>query len=83
MWWRWYYWGCPVAWTIYGLLVSQFGDIDEMLQGSEPQETVKQFLRRYLGMKRDFLAVVAVVNVGFAVGFALIFEVSLVVRSVS
>ncbi|KAL5575732.1 hypothetical protein UlMin_017431 [Ulmus minor] len=77
VWWRWYYWGCPVAWTIYGLLVSQFGDIDEMLQGSEPQETVKQFLRRYLGMKHDFLAVVAVVNVGFAVGFALIFALSI------
>ncbi|KAK2651443.1 hypothetical protein Ddye_011299 [Dipteronia dyeriana] len=22
VWWRWYYWMCPVAWTLYGLIVS-------------------------------------------------------------
>ncbi|KAJ4707956.1 Pleiotropic drug resistance ABC transporter [Melia azedarach] len=25
IWWRWYYWICPVSWTLYGLVVSQFG----------------------------------------------------------
>ncbi|KAF3673549.1 Pleiotropic drug resistance protein 3 [Capsicum annuum] len=28
IWWRWYYWACPVAWTLYGLVASQFGDIE-------------------------------------------------------
>ncbi|KAK0583718.1 hypothetical protein LWI29_001978 [Acer saccharum] len=32
VWWRWYYWGSPVAWTLYGVLVSQVGDKDTPLQ---------------------------------------------------
>jgi hypothetical protein len=27
VWWRWYYWASPFAWTLYGLATSQFGDI--------------------------------------------------------
>jgi hypothetical protein len=27
IWWRWYCWICPEAWTLYGLVVSQFGDV--------------------------------------------------------
>ncbi|KAF3328503.1 pleiotropic drug resistance protein 1-like protein [Carex littledalei] len=30
-WWRWYFWACPVSWTLYGLTVSQFGDIDDIM----------------------------------------------------
>ncbi|KAM0823890.1 hypothetical protein ACQ4PT_070564 [Festuca glaucescens] len=26
IWWRWYYWADPVAWTIYGVVASQFGE---------------------------------------------------------
>ncbi|KAM3282850.1 hypothetical protein P3S67_026495 [Capsicum chacoense] len=26
IWWRWYYWGSPASWTIYGLVTSQIGD---------------------------------------------------------
>ncbi|KAK6138442.1 hypothetical protein DH2020_027817 [Rehmannia glutinosa] len=26
IWWRWYYWASPVAWTIYGIFTSQIGD---------------------------------------------------------
>uniref|UniRef100_A0A2N9H7W4 ABC transporter domain-containing protein n=1 Tax=Fagus sylvatica TaxID=28930 RepID=A0A2N9H7W4_FAGSY len=31
IWWRWYYWVCPVSWTLYGLIASQFGDIKDTL----------------------------------------------------
>ncbi|PQQ21261.1 pleiotropic drug resistance protein 1 [Prunus yedoensis var. nudiflora] len=31
IWWRWYYWACPVAWTLYGLVASQFGDLNDVL----------------------------------------------------
>lgn len=31
VWWRWYYWCSPVAWTIYGLITSQVGDKDTPL----------------------------------------------------
>ncbi|GJU32952.1 pleiotropic drug resistance protein 1-like protein [Tanacetum coccineum] len=34
VWCRWYYWGNPMAWTIYGLVISQFGDYtDELTNG--------------------------------------------------
>ncbi|MCD7463337.1 transcription factor [Datura stramonium] len=71
IWWRWYYWACPVAWTLYGLVISQFGDLQNKISDSD--ETVKQFLRRYFGFKHDFLGVVAVVTVAYAVVFAFIF----------
>ncbi|PHT49414.1 Pleiotropic drug resistance protein 3 [Capsicum baccatum] len=70
IWWRWYYWACPVTWTLYGLVASQFGDIETQLTHDE---SVEEFLRRYFGYKRDFLGVVAGVLVAYAVVFAFIF----------
>ncbi|XP_038680622.1 pleiotropic drug resistance protein 1-like [Tripterygium wilfordii] len=70
VWWRWYYWACPVAWTLYGLLVSQYGDIKTTL---DTGETVEDFLTSYFGYRRDFLGVVAAVVPGFALLFASIF----------
>ncbi|KAK1296991.1 Pleiotropic drug resistance protein 3 [Acorus calamus] len=70
VWWRWYYWACPVAWTLYGLVASQFGDIEEQLESGE---VVKHFVRRYFGFRHDFLGVVAVMLMGFAGLFAFIF----------
>ncbi|RVW77635.1 ABC transporter G family member 36 [Vitis vinifera] len=71
VWWRWYCWICPVAWTLYGLVASQFGDIQSTLL--ENNQTVKQFLDDYFGFKHDFLGVVAAVVVGFVVLFLFIF----------
>ncbi|KAJ0744241.1 putative ABC-type sulfate transporter [Helianthus annuus] len=70
IWWRWYYWANPIAWTLYGLIVSQFGDYDDVLTNGE---TVKGYLRRYLGFRHDFLGAVAAVHVGLVVVFAFIF----------
>ncbi|EXC25843.1 Pleiotropic drug resistance protein 1 [Morus notabilis] len=74
IWWRWYYWACPVAWNLYGLVVSQYGDVKDVLESGE---TAQEFLRRYLGFRHDFLGVVAFVNVFIAVIFAFIFAVSI------
>ncbi|CAN4119473.1 unnamed protein product [Withania somnifera] len=51
LWWRWYYWGSPVAWTIYGIFVSQVGDRTDELQlpGVTVKMQVNQFLKEYLG----------------------------------
>nr|POF16093.1 pleiotropic drug resistance protein 1 [Quercus suber] len=76
VWWRWYYWACPVAWTLYGLVVSQFGDIEELMNDGN-NESVKEFVKSYFGYKHDFLGVVAVVVAGVAVLFAFIFAVSI------
>ncbi|KAH9714823.1 ABC transporter G family member 40 [Citrus sinensis] len=74
IWWRWYYWACPVSWTLYGLVASQFGDIQDRLESGE---TVEQFLRSFFGFKHDFLGVVAAVVFAFPVLFALIFAVGI------
>ncbi|KAJ0522528.1 putative ABC-type D-allose transporter [Helianthus annuus] len=70
IWWRWYYWANPMAWTLYGVIVSQFGDYDDLLTDGE---TVKGYLRRYFGFKHDFLGAIAGVHVGLMVFFAVIF----------
>ncbi|CDO98092.1 unnamed protein product [Coffea canephora] len=71
IWWRWYYWGCPVAWSLYGLFVSQWGDLSDRLEDNG--ELIKDHLRSYFGYKHDFLPAVAGVVVGLPVIFALIF----------
>ncbi|KAK4590501.1 hypothetical protein RGQ29_020878 [Quercus rubra] len=74
IWWRWYSWACPLAWTLYGLVASQFGDKKDML---DTGERVEDFVRDYFGFNHDFLGVVATVVVGFAILFAFIFAVSI------
>ncbi|XP_074570849.1 ABC transporter G family member 36-like isoform X2 [Curcuma longa] len=74
VWWRWYYWLCPIAWTLYGLVTSQFGDVEEKL---EDGPTVAEFVRSYFGFHRSFLGVVALVIVVFPVFFAFLFGFSI------
>ncbi|KAF3332890.1 pleiotropic drug resistance protein 3-like isoform X3 [Carex littledalei] len=75
-WWIWYYWISPVAWTLYGLVVSQYGDITEQMEDGT-QQTVKDYVESYFGFKHDFLPVVAVVVLGFTVLFAFLFGFSI------
>ncbi|KAJ0586561.1 putative ABC-type xenobiotic transporter [Helianthus annuus] len=70
VWWRWYYWGNPLAWTIYGMVASQFGDYEDLLRNGE---TVKGYLDRYYGYKHDFLGAVAGVHIGLVIVFGFIF----------
>ncbi|KAJ0075710.1 hypothetical protein Patl1_34366 [Pistacia atlantica] len=70
IWWRWYYWVCPVSWTLYGLVASQFGDLQNKV---ETGVTVEQFLKDYFDFEHDFVGVVAVIVVAFTVLFAIIF----------
>ncbi|KAF3334921.1 pleiotropic drug resistance protein 3-like isoform X1 [Carex littledalei] len=75
-WWIWYYYICPVGWTLYGLVVSQYGDItDKMDDGT--RQTVKDYVDSYYGFKHDFLPVVAVIVLAFAVLFAFLFGFSI------
>ncbi|XP_050212983.1 pleiotropic drug resistance protein 1-like isoform X2 [Mercurialis annua] len=74
VWWRWNYWACPVAWTLYGLVASQYGDVTEQLDSGE---TVQHFLRNYFGFEHDFIGIVAVVLVAICVLFGFIFALSI------
>jgi hypothetical protein len=70
IWWRWYCWICPVAWTLYGLVVSQFGDIMTPMDDNRP---VKVFVEDYFDFKHSWLGWVAAVVVAFTVLFATLF----------
>ncbi|XP_021295062.1 ABC transporter G family member 35-like [Herrania umbratica] len=74
-WWVWYYWICPVAWTVYGLIVSQYGDAEDTIKGTGmvPDPTVKWYIKDQYGYDSDFMGPVAAVLVGFAVFFAFMF----------
>ncbi|KAK4385528.1 Pleiotropic drug resistance protein 2 [Sesamum angolense] len=74
IWWRWYYWASPVAWTIYGLVTSQVGNRNDPVEvPGFPNISVKEYLDRFLGFKYDFLGAVAGAHVGWAILFCLVF----------
>ncbi|KAK1300229.1 Pleiotropic drug resistance protein 2 [Acorus calamus] len=74
IWWRWYYWASPVAWTLYGLIVSQVGDREDMLQiPGQDSKPVKEFLKDYFGFKHDFLGAVAGAHFAFVFVFFFVF----------
>ncbi|KAJ6406291.1 hypothetical protein OIU84_009921 [Salix udensis] len=74
IWWRWYFWACPFSWTLYGLIASQYGDLEDKLEGDE---TVKDFVRNYFGFRHDYVGICAVVVVGMSVLFAFTFAFSI------
>ncbi|KAF3441957.1 hypothetical protein FNV43_RR15873 [Rhamnella rubrinervis] len=75
IWWRWYYWANPVAWTLYGLVASQYGDDNEPLKLSDGTHVVpvSKLVKDVFGYRHDFLGVASIVVVGFCVLFATIF----------
>ncbi|KAL5545906.1 hypothetical protein UlMin_005593 [Ulmus minor] len=75
IWWRWYYWASPVAWTLYGLVTSQVGDKENELElpGQGTSIPVKEFLKTTLGFEYDFLPAVAVAHLGWVLLFFFVF----------
>ncbi|WVZ79813.1 hypothetical protein U9M48_027347 [Paspalum notatum var. saurae] len=75
-WWIWYYWICPLAWTVYGLIVTQYGDLEQTISvPGEERQMISYYVRHHFGYHRDFMPVVAPVLVLFAVFFAFMFAV--------
>ncbi|EYU45829.1 hypothetical protein MIMGU_mgv1a019588mg [Erythranthe guttata] len=74
-WWIWYYWLCPVAWTVYGLIIGQYGDVTNTITvvGSSTQPMIKTYIHDHFGYDSNFKGPVAVVLIGFAVFFAFMY----------
>ncbi|KAF8676076.1 hypothetical protein HU200_047581 [Digitaria exilis] len=64
------------AWSLYGLVTSQYGDLEGAL-GDANGKSMKDYLLWYFGFKMDFLKVVAAVVLGFNLLFAFIFILSI------
>ncbi|XP_024525458.1 ABC transporter G family member 31 [Selaginella moellendorffii] len=78
-WWVWFYYIDPVSWTLYGLTVSQLGDVEDVItvRGSLGEISVKRFLKDYFGFEEDFVGVCAAVMLGFVILFWLVFAFSI------
>eukprot|EP00850_Spirogloea_muscicola_P013086 SM000087S23368 [mRNA] locus=s87:336767:345436:+ [translate_table: standard] len=78
-WWIWFYWICPIAWTLYGLIVSQLGDVHEpFYQPDQTQPmTVSQFVHSHFDYKHDLVGVAAVVLLGFVFCFWMVFALAI------
>lgn len=74
LWWRWMYNACPYAWTMSGLLTSQYGDFQNKI---ETGETVQQFIKRYFDFSHDFVGYNALIVVGLALIFGFTFTYSI------
>ncbi|KAJ9568410.1 hypothetical protein OSB04_004376 [Centaurea solstitialis] len=74
-WWIWYYWICPLAWTVYGAIVSQYGDVENTIRvpGQATNPTIKWYVEDHFGYDPNFMGPVAVVLVGFAAFFAFMY----------
>ncbi|XP_047980652.1 pleiotropic drug resistance protein 2-like [Salvia hispanica] len=75
IWWRWYYWASPVAWTIYGMFASLLGDLKTEIElpGSPIKMRVNDFLKNNLGYDHDFLIPVVIAHVGWVLLFFFVF----------
>ncbi|KAL3630027.1 transcription factor [Castilleja foliolosa] len=74
VWWRWYYWATPMAYTLYGFAITQYGEIQDVMDSGQ---TVENFLRDYFGFENNMLGLVAGVLLGFVVLFTIIFAYSI------
>lgn len=64
-----------MAWTVYGLIVSQYGDVEDTIKvpGMANDPTIKWYIENHYGYDADFMGPVAIVLVGFTLFFAFMF----------
>ncbi|KAG0620558.1 hypothetical protein M758_4G225500 [Ceratodon purpureus] len=79
VWWVWYYWACPVAWTLYGLITTQFGDVTSLISTSDgsPPIMVKDYVKKTFGMTSDMIGAAVTMPVVFTVVFAAVFAIGI------
>ncbi|KAK2076469.1 hypothetical protein QBZ16_000994 [Prototheca wickerhamii] len=78
-WWIWCYYLSPVSWSLYGLIVSQLGDLDDsyIVDFSGQVVPVPDFIEDYLGYSYDMLWPCVGILLAFIVVFLLISGLSL------
>ncbi|KAK7843637.1 abc transporter g family member 31 [Quercus suber] len=64
-WWIWFYYICPVSWTLRGIISSQLGDVETKIVGAGFEGTVKEYLEASLGFGPGMVGVSVAVLFGF------------------
>lgn len=64
-----------MAWTVYGLIVSQYGDVEGeiIVAGTTVRPSVKRYVEEHFGYRLEFMGGVGAVLVGFTVFFAFMY----------
>ncbi|KAM3739457.1 hypothetical protein ACB098_08G025600 [Castanea mollissima] len=75
-WWIWFYYICPVSWTLRGIISSQLGDVETKIVGAGFEGTVKEYLEASLGFGPGMVGVSVAVLIGFCLLFFLVFAIS-------
>lgn len=75
-WWVWYYWLSPVAWTLNGLVTSQLGDVETVMEAPNAVP-VKDYIEDFFGYNHDWLGYIAAVLIGFCLLFWSVFAFSI------
>ncbi|KAF8025633.1 hypothetical protein BT93_F2468 [Corymbia citriodora subsp. variegata] len=75
IWWKWYYYICPLSWTVYALSVTQSGDMDDPINvpGMSRDPSIKWYLEDHFGYNLHFMGPTSAILIVFAVLFALLF----------
>ncbi|TYG66725.1 hypothetical protein ES288_D05G023600v1 [Gossypium darwinii] len=75
IWWRWYYWANPIAWSLYGLVVSQYADDERAVKLSDGVHSMptRQLLEQVFGYRHDFLVIAALMVAFFVIFFGVIY----------
>ncbi|CAA0839395.1 ABC transporter G family member 32 [Striga hermonthica] len=75
IWWRWYYWANPVAWSLYGLVASQYADSEKPVKLSDGVHVLstRLLVKNVFGFRHDFIGIAGFMTVGFCFLFSLIF----------
>ncbi|XP_068641438.1 ABC transporter G family member 31 [Aristolochia californica] len=60
-WWIWFYYICPVSWTLQGIIGSQLGDVESQIQGLGFTGSVREFIDKNLGINSDMTGIAVAV----------------------
>ncbi|KAL5750507.1 hypothetical protein ACOSP7_025110 [Xanthoceras sorbifolium] len=75
-WWIWFYYISPVSWTLRGVITSQLGDIETIIDQPGYKGTVKEYLEVNFDYGPGMIGVSVAVLIGFCVFFFGIFASS-------
>ncbi|KAL0918032.1 hypothetical protein M5K25_013153 [Dendrobium thyrsiflorum] len=77
-WWVWYSWCCPVAWSLYGLIVTQYSDMYELVKvPGQADQSIRDIVMNHYGYRDDYVGIMIAVLIGFTVLFAFTYTYSI------
>ncbi|KAL0921025.1 hypothetical protein M5K25_008052 [Dendrobium thyrsiflorum] len=74
IWWVWYYRVCPVSWTFYGLIVTQYSDMNDLIKvPGQSDQQIRDYVMHHFGYRDDQKNIMLLVLLGFTFVFAAIY----------